>query len=97
MRFSSPLVRRNADARRWNLPTCHSSRAKRGIVSAGMARRQWDEDPAYRRRAQEAIALGELQDPNSVADAFAFLCSPMASYMTGSPLLVDGGCALGSP
>ena len=68
-----------------------------GIVSAGMARRQWDEDPAYRRRAQEAIALGELQDPNSVADAFAFLCSPMASYMTGSPLLVDGGCALGSP
>ncbi len=68
-----------------------------GIVSAGMARRQWDEDPAYRRRAQDAIALGELQDPNSVADAFAFLCSPMASYMTGSPLLVDGGCALRGP
>ena len=67
-----------------------------GIVSVGMARRQWDEDPVYRRRAQGAIALGELQDPNSVADAFAFLCSPMASYMTGSPLLVDGGCALGS-
>jgi NAD(P)-dependent dehydrogenase (short-subunit alcohol dehydrogenase family) len=66
-----------------------------GIVSAGMARRQWDEDPEYRRRAQGAIALGELQDPSSVADAFAFLCSPMASYMTGSPFLVDGGCALG--
>jgi NAD(P)-dependent dehydrogenase (short-subunit alcohol dehydrogenase family) len=68
-----------------------------GIVSAGMARRQWDEDPAYRRRAQDAIALGALQDPDSVADAFAFLCSPMASYMTGSPLLVDGGCALRGP
>ena len=66
-----------------------------GIVSAGMARRQWDEDPGYRRRAQATIALGELQDPKSVADAFAFLCSPLASYMTGSPLLVDGGCALG--
>ena len=52
---------------------------------------------AYRRRAQDAIALGELQDPNSVADTFAFLCSPMASYMTGSPLLVDGGCALRGP
>jgi NAD(P)-dependent dehydrogenase (short-subunit alcohol dehydrogenase family) len=68
-----------------------------GIVSAGMARRQWDENPEYRRRAQDAIALGELQDPNSVADAFAFLCSPMASYMTGAPLLVDGGCALRGP
>lgn len=68
-----------------------------GIVSAGMARRQWDEDPEYRRRAQDAIALGEPQRPESVADAFAFLCSPMASYMTGSPLLVDGGCALRGP
>jgi NAD(P)-dependent dehydrogenase (short-subunit alcohol dehydrogenase family) len=66
-----------------------------GIVSAGMARRQWDEDPEYRRRAQGAIALGELQAPDSVADAFAFLCSRMASYMTGSRLLVDGGCSLG--
>jgi NAD(P)-dependent dehydrogenase (short-subunit alcohol dehydrogenase family) len=68
-----------------------------GIVSAGMARKQWDEDPGYRQRAQDAIALGELQDPSSVADAFAFLCSPLASYMTGTPLLVDGGCALRGP
>lgn len=66
-----------------------------GIVSAGMARRQWDTDPEYRRRAQQAVALGELQDPRSVADAFAFLCSSLAGYMTGSALRVDGGCSLG--
>jgi NAD(P)-dependent dehydrogenase (short-subunit alcohol dehydrogenase family) len=65
-----------------------------GIVGVGMGRRQWDEDPAYRRRAQSAIALGTLQDAESVADAFAFLCSPLASYMTGSSLTVDGGCSL---
>lgn len=65
-----------------------------GIVSVGMARRQWEEDGNYRRRAQEAIALGTPQDPESVADAFAFLCSPMASYMTGASLTVDGGCSL---
>lgn len=67
-----------------------------GIVSTGMARRQWDEDPDYRRRAERTIALGELQSPSSVADAFLFLCSDMASYMTGSALLVDGGCTIGA-
>ncbi len=66
-----------------------------GIAAVGMARRQWDDDPAYRQRAQQVVALGALQDPRSVADAFAFLCSPLASYMTGSALRVDGGCSLG--
>jgi len=27
-------------------------------------------------------------------DAFVFLCSSMANYMTGSVLVVDGGCRL---
>jgi NAD(P)-dependent dehydrogenase (short-subunit alcohol dehydrogenase family) len=65
-----------------------------GIVGVGMARKQWEEDPVYRARAQRAIPLGELQTPESVADAFVFLCSPAARYMTGSVLLVDGGCSL---
>jgi NAD(P)-dependent dehydrogenase (short-subunit alcohol dehydrogenase family) len=66
-----------------------------GIVSVGMARRQWDTDEDYRRRAKHAIALDDLQSPTSVADAFAFLCSGLASYMTGTALRVDGGCSLG--
>jgi NAD(P)-dependent dehydrogenase (short-subunit alcohol dehydrogenase family) len=65
-----------------------------GIVNVGMARRQWDTDPTYRARAQKAIPLGYLQPPESVAHAFLFLCSPLASYMTGAVLLVDGGCSL---
>jgi NAD(P)-dependent dehydrogenase (short-subunit alcohol dehydrogenase family) len=65
-----------------------------GIVGAGMARRQWDADAEYRVRAQKAIPLGELQSPESVADAFLFLSSAAAGYMTGSVLLVDGGCSL---
>lgn len=65
-----------------------------GIVGAGMARRQWDADAEYRARAQKAIPLGELQSPESVADAFLFLSSAAAAYMTGSVLLVDGGCSL---
>lgn len=65
-----------------------------GIVGAGMARRQWDADLEYRARAQKAIPLGELQSPESVAAAFVFLSSAAADYMTGSVLLVDGGCSL---
>ncbi|MCC6167901.1 MAG: SDR family oxidoreductase [Caldilineaceae bacterium] len=65
-----------------------------GIVGVGMAKRQWDTDPSYRARAQKAIPLGALQDPQSVANAFLFLCSDLAAYMTGSVLLVDGGCSL---
>jgi len=65
-----------------------------GIVNAGLAKRQWDTDPSYRARAQKAIPLGRLQPVESVANAFLFLCSPAAEYMTGAVLLVDGGCSL---
>lgn len=65
-----------------------------GIVGAGMAKLQWDTDPSYKARAQKAIPLGELQTIESVADAFLFLCSPAAAYMTGSVMVVDGGCGL---
>jgi NAD(P)-dependent dehydrogenase (short-subunit alcohol dehydrogenase family) len=65
-----------------------------GIVAAGMAKRQWDNEPDYRRRAQKAIPLGALQEVDSVSNAFLFMCSSLASYMTGSVLVVDGGCSL---
>jgi NAD(P)-dependent dehydrogenase (short-subunit alcohol dehydrogenase family) len=65
-----------------------------GIVAVGLAKRQWDTDPSYRARAQKAIPLGYMQPPETVAHAFLFLCSPLAEYMTGSVLLVDGGCSL---
>jgi len=65
-----------------------------GIVAVGMAKRQWDTEPDYRRRAEKAIPLGHLQPPESVADALVFLCSDACDYMTGTTLLVDGGCSL---
>lgn len=65
-----------------------------GIVGVGMAKRQWDTDPSYRARASKAIPLAQMQAPESVAGGFVFLCSDMAAYMTGSVLLMDGGCSL---
>jgi NAD(P)-dependent dehydrogenase (short-subunit alcohol dehydrogenase family) len=65
-----------------------------GIVHAGMARRQYETDPAYARRASVVIPLGEMGTAEQVAQATAFLCSAEAAYMTGSVLLVDGGVSL---
>ncbi len=65
-----------------------------GIVGVGMAKRQWDTEPDYRRRAEKAIPLGYLQPPESVADAMVFLSSDAADYITGVTLLVDGGASL---
>ena len=62
-----------------------------GIVMAGMARRQYETDPDYARRASVVIPLGEFGTAEQIAKATAFLCSPDADYMTGSVLLVDGG------
>ena len=75
-------------------PKIRANAVAPGIVAVGLAKRQWDTDPSYRARASRAIPLGDMQPPESVADAFVFLCSSMANYMTGSVLVVDGGCSL---
>ncbi len=65
-----------------------------GIVNAGLARHQLETDPNYARRVRGVVPLGDLQTPEQVARATAFLCSPDSDYMTGTVLLVDGGCSL---
>ncbi len=72
----------------------HANAIAPGIVGVGMAKRQWDTDAGYKARASKAIPLGHMQPPESVANGFVFLCSNMANYMTGSVLLMDGGCSL---
>jgi len=65
-----------------------------GIVRAGMAKHQLETEPQYARRVATVIPLGELQTAQQVAEVTGFLCSPAASYLTGSVLLADGGCSL---
>lgn len=67
-----------------------------GIVMAGLARVQFETEPQYAARASAAIPLGAPQTAAHIADAVGFLASPASSTMTGSVLLVDGGCSLGT-
>jgi len=68
-----------------------------GIVEAGLAGRQLKTEPQYAARARAAVPLGEFQSAQQVAQVVQFLCSPAASYLTGSVLVADGGASLGSP
>ncbi len=44
-----------------------------------------------REQLARSIAMRRLGSPQEVAQAVLFLCSPMASYITGHVLEVDGG------
>jgi 3-oxoacyl-[acyl-carrier protein] reductase len=48
----------------------------------------------YRNKLKDTIPLARVGDPAEVAEAALFLCSPMASYITGAVLNVDGGMGM---
>ena len=48
-------------------------------------------DPVKRAALEKLQPLGRLGQADEVAAAAVWLCSPEASFITGHPLLVDGG------
>ncbi|MEU4043455.1 SDR family NAD(P)-dependent oxidoreductase [Streptomyces antibioticus] len=64
-------------------------------VSPGLIERDGLEDvwPEGVRRWREAVAVGRLGRPEDVGDACVFLASPLASWVTGHDLVVDGGAS----
>jgi NAD(P)-dependent dehydrogenase (short-subunit alcohol dehydrogenase family) len=51
-----------------------------------------DPDPdRVLRECDRLHAMGRMAQPHEVADAIAYLVSPMASFITGATLVVDGG------
>lgn len=65
-----------------------------GIVMAGLAKGQYENEPQYAARVDESIPLGAPLSVDDIAAGVAYLASPGAAAMTGSVLVVDGGSSL---
>src|SRR6476661_5891072 len=63
-----------------------------GFIDVGMSKGMPDE---VTENFKKQIPLGRLGDAENIVDAALFLCSPMASYITGHVLNVNGGFYLG--
>jgi len=66
-----------------------------GNVAAGSSLKVFEEDPAYREFVLR-VSLGRRNSPESIADAFVFLCSPLASEINGQILSPDYGAGIGN-
>jgi meso-butanediol dehydrogenase / (S,S)-butanediol dehydrogenase / diacetyl reductase len=53
-------------------------------------------DQEYHARLMDRTALGRVADPDDIARAALFLCSPDAGYITGAIVPVDGGLSASS-
>jgi NAD(P)-dependent dehydrogenase (short-subunit alcohol dehydrogenase family) len=71
---------------RFDTPAYHRFRA-------WLASEQGTSEAAVTARHLSAIPIGRLGRADELADVVTFLCSPRASYITGSVIRVDGGAS----
>jgi NAD(P)-dependent dehydrogenase (short-subunit alcohol dehydrogenase family) len=65
-----------------------------GNVAAGSSKLVYDTDPVYRAWVDRVSPLGKRNSPESIANAFLYLCSHLADEVDGFTLRVDAGVGL---
>jgi len=64
-----------------------------GLVKTDFARALW-EDPERLKRTVSTAPLRRIGEPMEIGGIVAFLASPVASFMTGSVIVADGGVTI---
>ena len=67
-----------------------------GWVRTPMIEEYWS-DPKLLKEAKAGIPLGRIAEPEEIANVVLFLASPLASYVHGHCMVVDGGRIAGIP
>ncbi len=63
------------------------------IVTEGLGR-MWEDNAEGLKFFEQQYPVGRTGVPDDIASAIAFLCSEEASFITGHPLVVDGGLSI---
>jgi len=64
-----------------------------GIIKTDFARALW-QNPKIAKATEAVTPLRRLGEPDDVAGAVVFLCSPAGRYVTGQYLVIDGGASI---
>lgn len=64
-----------------------------GVVATAMTQK-FDSNPEVRAVIEQMTPLGRFAQPEEIASAVLWLCSDGASFVTGHPLVVDGGATV---
>jgi NAD(P)-dependent dehydrogenase (short-subunit alcohol dehydrogenase family) len=88
------LVRRRAFA--WGAKGARILSVSPSLVATPMSLNEEDRNPVMKKIAASS-PIGRRGRPEEVANVISFIISPLASYMTGCDILVDGGIVLLDP
>lgn len=66
-----------------------------GFIKTAMSAKALDADPERKNKVFSRTPMGKMGEPDDVAEAVYFFCSPGAKYVTGVIMPVDGGNSIG--
>lgn len=64
-----------------------------GVIETAMTE-MVSSNPQYRAAMENMTPLGRMGQPEEIAGAVLWLCSDQASFVTGHPLVIDGGATV---